>query len=186
MVPLTPDKDDMSERLNSVERQNRNLTRVITMLCIAMGAAIVMAASVKKTISVVEAERFVLRDRSGAERANIGVGDSGGAGLVLYDRNRNPRVLLDIDSDGRPSLRLLNAGGENLYAAGGAYFDLSSVTFLEKNEISPRAQLSVVAGFPSVSLRDKEERGTIVLGPRSGGSSLAILDKTGKTVRQWP
>lgn len=60
---------------------------------------------------VVEAERFVLRDATGAIRARLSADSQGRASLAILDKREKSRVALGVSADGAPVLVFGDADG---------------------------------------------------------------------------
>ncbi len=121
-----PTSEGLMRRLECVERENRRLKLVMSVLAaMVLIAQAVLAAGVlraqatpEKAAKVIRAERFVLRDAAGKVRGELSVLPGGQAGLFLHDQNGKPRKLravLSVLPDGSPGLALLDKDGMVLW-----------------------------------------------------------------------
>jgi len=90
---------ELIARIESLEKKNRRLVRI-------GGAALVVfaglgAMSLRSTCDTVSAERFVLLDTQGRQRALLTAYDTGGAPqLALYDKKGRASATLGIGKTG--------------------------------------------------------------------------------------
>ncbi len=127
----------LTQRLDRVERENRWLKRIGTLVLIAVAAVVLMG---QQGAPVVEAQRFLIRDpASGKARAALSLlqdgsvglsiisldgkslslsADAGGnMGLMLGDSNRTLRGQLFAGADGSPALILQDRSGKVIWKA---------------------------------------------------------------------
>jgi len=123
-----PTMDKLMERLNRLEGENCWLKRIVALVVVVIAAVFLMGqAKVSKVAKVIEAEKFVVRDKSGKVRAALQISAEGGPSLDLYDKNGKNRAQLAILEFGGPtpilflldrnekfSLKLAEIGGEGL------------------------------------------------------------------------
>jgi hypothetical protein len=102
--------DELSARLERVERQNRRLRAggVAAVVLLAAGVAMGQAAPVPK---VVRAERWEVVDGGGTVRAKCFVSPEGAVGLALCDRDGKVRALYGVNKDDFPHFAFMDAGG---------------------------------------------------------------------------
>ena len=106
----------LAQRLERVERQNRNLRILATSFLFLIGVACI-AGKVSSHGEVVEASQFLLRDGKGNVRAELmteaagPLGLGGNPKLVLYDEKRMVRASLLLDSNNSPALILSDGEG---------------------------------------------------------------------------
>jgi hypothetical protein len=79
--------DQFAERLNKLERRNRQLTGMLVLLLVAGGLVLLGAAQKAKRQSS-EMELFILRDSAGKERARLEMGKEGPALQFLNDQGQ--------------------------------------------------------------------------------------------------
>jgi len=101
---------ELSQRIERLEKQNRNLARAgIAALALAGVAGLVSAAAVCKTVW---AERFVLKDPNMRERAVITAYETGGAPrFTLLDEEGEPALTLGVDKKGAPYVEVQGEDG---------------------------------------------------------------------------
>ena len=141
-----PELDEMLRRLEKVEKENRRFKKVAIVGMVIVGAALAMGQAASKT-RIIEAERFVLRDKNGFTRAELTTKPSGDVGLYFYNPNR------------------FKALKETVKAAGGEIKDPPDVTLELSPDGSPRLRLGVI-GEPNIDL-DVSSTGGGGLGKRS-------------------
>src|SRR3954463_12123126 len=108
----TPEVDAILQRLNRLERENRLLKRVALL---GFAGVILLAAFGAKLADgpkVVEAERFIVRDPQGVERAAFGIQDDGISRLTLSDGKGASKAMLSVTKDGEAVLNLVRKGGK--------------------------------------------------------------------------
>ncbi len=109
MQSQTPDIHAVLERLEKLERQNRQLKRAVALFIILVTSLILMSAAGRKGRTV-EAGRIMLKDEAGTTRAVLGM-RSAGPGLALYDGDGvKVQALLTVLQTG-PALGLYDADG---------------------------------------------------------------------------
>lgn len=173
--------DLMAERLDHLEhlcnrlaRQNRRWKLVgITAL---MGAVLFLVAGANQndeTPKVVEAQKFVLRDKEGKQRAVLEVSSKGAASLHLSDKDETPRIAFIVAEDGSPIATLQDEQGQSRVSFASSKIFGGSVVNLMDPDGKVRLGLAVRdrGGVPTLDLRDKDANRRINLGVRPDGSS---------------
>ncbi len=130
-----PTMETLARRLDRVERENRWLKQAGVVALAVIAAVVLMGqATTAKVAKVIEAEKFVLRDGQGRERAAlemkvgvvrlvlkdqdggaralVGISPKGGSGLYFYDPKHLLRIILAVYPDGSPRLVLREKDGE--------------------------------------------------------------------------
>lgn len=97
-----------------VVKLERNVRR-LTLVCIGLPfLALFLGADAAESVSngkVISAEEFVLTSSDGEVRARLST-QGGNAKLVMYDKNKKPRVLIGVTGrEGDPQVRLLSPAG---------------------------------------------------------------------------
>jgi hypothetical protein len=102
---------ELTQRLERVERQNRRLLRWGgSALALVAGGLLMSMLPVCKTVW---AERFVLQDPQGTERAVLSAYESGGTPqFSMRGRDGKTLATLSVDQDGAAFLSLFDAKGE--------------------------------------------------------------------------
>lgn len=91
--------NDLIARIESLEKKNRRLVRIGGAAILALGS--LGAMSLRSTCDTVSAERFVLLDTQGRQRALISAYETGGAPqFVLYDKKGRAAATLGIGKSG--------------------------------------------------------------------------------------
>ena len=104
-------KISADERLAKLERSVRRLYGLSGML--ALLAVALLAWQLLPIHRVVEAERFVVRDRAGRVRGELGLWSDGSIALRLNNQKEKARTLLKLDAEGHAMLRLTDPRGVN-------------------------------------------------------------------------
>ena len=187
MDTQTPDLEAVVERLGRVEKQNRRLKVAGIAALVLIGALMLLAAAPPKP-GTIKAERFVLVDKHGRNRAVLapdqrllGQEDQSFLGLTLFDEGGKMRValvarekdpankdagLILLDAEARPQVAL------------GAQTDSAELTFYNSKGETPvcltgssggsltladrngKYRISLVAGLPSILRFDDDENKT--------------------------
>jgi len=173
------DSIDLEQRLERLERQNRLFTRAATVAALAVVAVVVMGQAAPRP-STVEAQKFVLKDKSGKIRAVLGEGADNEIGLLVYDGKQRPRAMIAMDDNDMPFVRLLDDTSKERVV-----LDAISGVRVEGN--GPRVVLGVQHGNePALQLIDKDgwTRATLTLTNTNTAPILKFLDPRGDT-RMW-
>jgi len=86
---------DLVKRLDHLEQRNRRLTKGgICFFVFFLGIFLLGALSPDPRI--IEAEKFILKDASGKQRAVLQVTEKEGPGMIFYDANEKPRIFLGL------------------------------------------------------------------------------------------
>ena len=123
-----PKLDELVVRLDCLERENRRWQRIGALVLVGIAAVVLMGqAKPRKVAQVIEAEKFVVRDKSGKVRAALQTSAKDEPSLDLYDKNGKNRAKLAILEVGGPtpllflldrnekfSLKLAEVGGEGI------------------------------------------------------------------------
>lgn len=113
-----PTIDNLVQRLDRVERENRRWKRAGTTVLAALAALVLMGqAKPDKVAEVVEAEKFVLRDKTGKLRATLAIAADGVVSLSLTGTTEKPGAVLAAARDGASTLILYNKDGNVLFRA---------------------------------------------------------------------
>ncbi len=102
--------DELTNRLDRLERSNRMLKGAVAMLSLAFVGLV--AVGWTSPDGTVEAREFILKSADGKQRAVLGVNADGSPGLVLIDANEKTRAALIVGPDGAPFLSLYDADGK--------------------------------------------------------------------------
>ena len=90
----------MEERLSRLERENRRMKQAGVIALFVIAAVVLMGQLTGKAGKVIEAEKFVVKDRFGKIRAELGL--SGGVfpnvpHLSFYDEQSKPHIRLELN-----------------------------------------------------------------------------------------
>lgn len=200
MKPPTIDIEDLAQRLDRLERENRRLKRVGSLLVVGFAAMVLMGQTVPKSRTL-EAERFILKDASGVTRAELGTWAGDFAGLAIRDQGGNTQAVLHADKDGHV---LLILHGKDF--RGGTYLETTadgsgSLTFMEgktytakdyrdvgidikevlSGRTTKRARVHLTSGYgsPHLTLYDENSRARAILGHTAlEATRTGVVEKT--------
>src|SRR5437879_12590073 len=102
---------DLPERIGRLERQNRLFEGAATVAALAVIVVVVMGQAAPRT-STVEAQKFVLKDKTGKIRAVLGEGPDNEIGLLVYDGKQRPRAMIAVDDNHVPAIRVSDGAGK--------------------------------------------------------------------------
>ena len=122
--------EELSARLETVERQNRRMRAAggAALLLAAAAAGIGQAAPAEKTV---EATRFVLLDGEGRTVSVWGAGEKGGPEISFLDADGKPRATLGLDGPDAPALRIRVPGKLGEVSVGCGPFGAPAVTVVD-------------------------------------------------------
>ncbi len=181
--------DNLTDRLDRLERSNRHLKGAVALLSLAFAALV--AVGWTSPDGTVEATKFVLRDTDGQERAVLHVREIVGQGdsptLEMSSADGKSLMFLGIDPNGPPALRFLD-GNEKLRTAVGVLPSGSPYLTLRDADGKLRVAEGVdVDGSPSLTLFDSNGKIRVAEGVDVNGlPSVTLLDANGKIIWQAP
>ena len=199
MTTRTTELQNMFERLDRVEHQNRNLKRTWAATVFGVAALILMGQAMpNKVPEVIEARKFVLKDSKGNGRAaltvtpdnspllllnqpdgtlgvTLTVGPQGRPMLSLYDKRGNPRALLSLDADGSAGLSFGGADGKTR-AGLAVTSEKSAGLILYGNDEKPLAVVGLTRdGSPVMMFAGEHGRPNIVIADAEAQRGLTGL-----------
>jgi len=162
MSPPDPPPASATERVDRLERRVRWLTTVS--LVTALGFPIMLAWQLYPRRHTRDSTQFVIRDRQGTRRVELGMRDDRGPMLRLNNADGRARAALFLGDDGSTSLRLLDRRG------------------------AKRAELRVADdGTPGLLLLDREGRILVNLSvDEDGRGTIALRDSARGTIWTAP
>ncbi|UCH33451.1 MAG: hypothetical protein JSV65_12845 [Armatimonadota bacterium] len=177
---------DFARRIERLERQNRRLKLGMLGLAAVFGAVLFVGAVTPQEI--VEAEKFVLRDAEGRQRAVLQVPEWGPC-LSLYDAAGTTQVALYINGS-RPGVRLSDTNGKEraiLEVDEGPLFALFDERGQQRagigvQETGDKTWPEGAAFF----LFDADGRPRVTLDAFPRGPELVLHDATGKPIYRAP
>ena len=161
-----PAINDLMQRLNNVETQNRRYLYIaICVLLAGMGLFVMGQAKTRDVKKVVEAEKFILRDAQGKIRAGLALNADGALRLLLADQEGNPRADLSVLDNGRAGLSLI-----------------------DKNGVIRAGLTTLPTGAPDFGLADAEGNVRVGIGfdKRDGSPALAVYNTNKSPVWRAP
>ncbi len=163
----------IEERLEGLERSNRRLKAILSILfCVGAVLLFIGAAAPK----IVEAEKFILRDAGGVERGEIFANENG-RGLVFFNKN-GERALALLVSDQVNGLIIMDQNG-NVRQSISSKVDESSWSIFHPG--SDSAQFEVVDNGlgTALTVRDRTNGDRVSLGISNKGAAVTLIDKDG-------
>lgn len=150
----------LAQRVEGLERTVLWWRRLACVVCAIVGTTVFLGAAASKKAkpqAEVQAQRLVLVDTLGKERAEFAMLSEHQPGLKLSDNDGRPRLTLSLTQHGEPLLSFVDASGTPRILMG---LDLYG-TFLRVNDDagSLRATLAVPSeGEPELELRGKQDQ----------------------------
>ena len=145
------DLDLLTERVATIEKENRVLKRALVVALAVATLPLVLAAAERAVPKAIEATKVVIRDTRGAIRAELGVQSDGAATLAFLDGKGAGTMTLRGVSAG-PILEMADGQGGSVWlssSATGASLALSK----GKGEIEIASNAT---GEPSLKLQDRD------------------------------
>lgn len=186
-----PMENTVAKRLDGLERELR-WWKVLGSAAVAVLAAVLfMGAAGGKVSNEVQAERFVVVDKNGKTRVELGLNGKGVAGLRVSDEQSEQRISLSVGPRGGEPALILNgtkpeefvmvtAFDVSLWNKNG-YSDLdgSELSFHDKKKAQNSAYLSLRDGEISLSFNNSAGGGTTLTTRSDGMSRLTLWDTYG-------
>lgn len=175
MQPHDPTVQALAKRVAKLEAQNRRFTKAGMAALVAASAVLVMGQA--QTSRVLEANEFVLKDKSGGVRARLSMEAMNRPTLTFY-RDKT-HISASLAGGDEPFLTLSRAGTNEQVQVGAnrTFYGLG----LYEEEI--RAGLSVQNGNPGIELFDKSGKPRVAI--ESGETGEFILLGKGKESSMW-
>lgn len=168
---------DILARLDKLERSNRRLRGTLTFALVSLlGLAALGATS--STPKVIEAERFVLLDAAGAERAVLFSSDKT-AGLIFLNKNKTRAASVMVGSETN-GVMLWDRNG-NLRQVLSSDLDESAWNIFEPGSDKPQISFTDNQQGAALVVRDKTNHDRVSLGFSAQGSALMLGDEEGVT-----
>lgn len=163
---------DLLRRIERLERENRRFKQTASLVFLGV-ASLLVVAQVSPKSTAVEAERFLVKDRKGNVRAQLGVDSLGRPSLTIGGVKEKPRIEMGLGPFGSALLTLV----------GGPFFadvpDSTNVADPTKR-INSRIQLHARTAFSShIEIRNVEEHlafGAQLEVPPSGRPRILLFD----------
>lgn len=99
----------LSRRVEQLEQQNRFFKRASVLVLLVTASLFFMGQKVRPT--VIEGQKFILRDAQGQVRGGLAIDSRGIARLALADEEGKTHVTLSVNEDGRSGLYITDATG---------------------------------------------------------------------------
>lgn len=206
MATLSSQRLSLHERMENIEKQNRQLKRSMAFLVLALLFGFFLIGATKGlqdgNFRQVTAEKIAIIDSSGHEQIiigsendrtgirilnkdgkrvlGLGVTDKGESGILVADAQGRPRIGLGMD-EGVPGVALVNEQGKKILALGGDETGYGFVV-MDENE-RQRAGLGYKQGFTGIMIFD--DQGQYVRGmvrEADGRHYFSYADENGKEV----
>jgi hypothetical protein len=112
-LPAQAGCDVISERLARLERENRRLVGIMVVVFLGSLIAVVEGSGLlrsRNSTKEIEAEGFVVRDKTGVVRAHFGLRADGTPEVALHDSKGQYQAALQAQSDGMSFLSFYDHG----------------------------------------------------------------------------
>lgn len=174
--------NNVTQRLEGVERENRRLKRVGAAMVATITAVILMGqVTSPKVPAVVEAEQFVLRDGRGKARAWLNMSD-GSVNFALADKDERTRTLLYVRDDGTDGLILATHDGQTRVEVKVGVSGVPTLSLVD-NDGNRIGMFVLSDGKPALGLVDRTERLRASLGLETDGRVRLMLADRNATER---
>lgn len=174
--------NNVRQRLEGVERENRRLKRVGAATVATITAVILMGqVTSPKVPAVVEAEQFVLRDGHGKARAWLNMSDSS-VNFALADKDEKTRTLLYVRDDGTHGLILATHDGQTRVEVKVGVSGVPTLSLVD-NDGNRIGMFVLSDGKPALGLVDRTERLRASLGLETDGRVRLMLADRNATER---
>lgn len=174
--------NNVRQRLEGVERENRRLKRVGAAMVATITAVILMGqVTSPKVPAVVEAEQFVLRDGRGKARAWLNMSD-GSVSFALADKDEKTRTLLYVRDDGTHGLILATHDGQTRVEVKVGVSGVPTLSLVD-NDGNRIGMFVLSDGKPALGLVDQTERLRASLGLETDGRVRLMLTDRNATER---
>ena len=206
MTSLPREKAALHERMESIEKQNRQLKRYVAVLAVSFFSLATLGAAAGLTdghFNQITAKELTLVDDSGRERIRIGSGKDGtglqvlnsagkkvlgmgipadekGNGILFSDMEGRPRIGLGLD-EGLPSMVIVDEKGKKIIGMGGDERGYG-LSIMDGNEVE-RAGIGFKEGNTGVVLYD--DTGQYVRGiirQKDGIHYFSYVDEKGNEI----
>lgn len=140
----------LDHRVEQLERKCRQLRRVLTVMMVAMGAVVLIAAAPNPAKDTLQTESLEVVDGNGNVRIRLGPADEG-YGLVVFDGDGRFRATLTDAPRGAVMSVQKDGGSMKLMAMQ----DGCGMTIRDQNG-KPRALMLLQEGAPAIMLKDQK------------------------------
>jgi hypothetical protein len=168
-MPVGYDFQMLAERIKKLERQNRLFKRGGIILVFSCFTLLLMGQA-RPAAKTVEAQDFVLRDASGAARAELSM-LSGEPFLRFFDSKGSPDSALT-----EHELTLLDTTGRAIFLSAGS---LGPVLSLYDSPGKQEMSLGFATGMPGMVLTDANGQMRALLAASTDGANLDLYDEHG-------
>ena len=207
MQSLRNESATLQERLDKIEKQNRNLKSFVTVLALSILAFVLLGAKAglhDGQFRQITAQRISIVDGSGQEimligfeeelgtgirilskagKRLVGIGitpDGSGSGILVADKEGRPRIGLGMD-EGIPSMAMTDENGKKILAMGGDEQGYGFVV-MDSNEVE-RVGLGFDKGDTGIAIYD--DKGQYVRGmirQENGTHYNSYVNENGKEI----
>jgi len=109
--------DGLADRVYRLERQNRGLWIALVAVIVVGAAGGLLSLRGGGEHAAVKTGRLALVDADGTTRASLGVAQGGAVVLDMRDGRDQIRLLLGVNRDGSPLIRMINEYGNPVWKA---------------------------------------------------------------------
>ena len=131
----------------------------------------------------VRAQRFIVVDKAGTERARLGILENGEAGMTIGNKEKTASVSIALDRFGGPRITLMNGKGEELFALG-IMKDKHPVLVMSDEQGTRRLVMIVGSGGAvTIELNDTKQKGRCTIALAETGEPKILLKDNQERVR---
>ncbi len=152
----------VTERLERLEAKCDHLTRQTLRwkkagALAVFGIALLIVAGAQKGAEpkVIDAERYILRDKDGKVRMELAVDERKNVGLILLDQNGNKPLSLGVTADGRPAIALSRADGKRQVTLAFTPTGTAGLALYDENLVARARLVSTGNDTPTLEIRDQ-------------------------------
>lgn len=141
--------DELTERLDRLERANKSLRITIGLVFLGMAATALMGQATRSS-QVLDVEAVVIRDKGRLARATLGIEADGAISLRLADKQGISRAVLGVPPNGSAGLALIDGSGKPRVTLSLAADSAPDLRFYDQKSTSPhrtRPHRRRISGF---------------------------------------
>ena len=170
-LPDPSDAPDWArDRLRELDGRNRSLRRQVRLLgagLLACMAGVAFVATVDMSSprfpDTIETKAVILRDDTGAARAELSIGSDGSAQLALRDQEEVDRVRLTVRGEGSPGLAFADQDGNRRIVLGLLPDETSTMVFADQGGV-----IRAILGL------SEDDRSNLVFADKSGTTRIGL------------
>lgn len=173
--------DHLVQRINRLEKQNRQIKRMGFLTGLILLVALVVAQKPQDTSSTLEVSSFRLVTSDGTLRAELGLEQNDNPFLKFYDKRGDELTSLELDSEKNPRLTFRTKTGKPFLELGADHYESPYIS-LSDTSGKPRARLNLGSNeSPAFALFDSTGKARIQLNIQNNQvPQLSLHDRYGE------